>query len=143
MSSQRTRESLVVPESAIRQTCGETPVPELGVIGQVWDTDPIPCDAIPDSAGEAFASLDLDGVPEGGEIALGVGSRGIANLADIVAGAVTEVREQGYEPFVFPAMGSHGGATAERDVPVYTDENAAAADAPRRGTLRRSIRRGS
>ena len=163
MSSQQTRESLVVPESAIRQACGETPVPELGVIEQVWDTDPIPADAIPDSAGEAFSSLDLDGVPEGGEIALGVGSRGIANLADIVAGVVTEVREQGYEPFVFPAMGSHGGATAEgqremlaelgvteasidceirlsmevvevartaeRDVPVYTDENAAAADA--------------
>ena len=52
-------------------------------------------------------------MPKGGEVALGVGSRGIANLADIVAGVVTEVREQRYEPFVFPAMGSHGGAIAE------------------------------
>jgi hypothetical protein len=42
-----------------------------------------------------------------------VGSRGIANLADIVAGVVAEARDRGYEPFVFPAMGSHGGATAE------------------------------
>ena len=125
MSSQRTRESLVVPESAIRQTCGETPVPELGVIGQVWDIDPIPGNAIPDSAGEAFASLDLDGVPEGGEIALGVTEVSVS----------CEIR-----PSMEVVKMAH---IAERDVPVYTDENAAAADAPRRGTLRRSIRRGS
>ena len=163
MSSQKSRDSLVVPESAVRQACGETPVPELGIIEQVWETDPIPGEAIPDHAADAFASLQLDDVPEGGEIALGVGSRGIANLAEIVAGVVAEVRDRGYEPFVFPSMGSHGGATAEgqremlaelgvteesigceirssmevvevartaeRDVPVYTDENAAAADA--------------
>ena len=113
MSLQRSRDSLAVPESAVREACGETPVPELGVIEQVWDTDPIPGDAIPDRAADAFASLPLEDVPKGGEVALGVGSRGIANLADIVAGVVTEVREQRYEPFVFPAMGSHGGATAE------------------------------
>ena len=113
MDSDISRDSLAVPEASIREACGDTPLPELGVIEQVWETDPIPTDETADRAGEAFASLPLEAVPDGGEIALGVGSRGIANLAAIVGGVVAEARERGYEPFVFPAMGSHGGATAE------------------------------
>jgi hypothetical protein len=106
------RQSLVVPEASIREACGDTAVPELGLIEQVWETDPIPTDAIADRAGAAFASLPLETVPEGGELALGVGSRGIANLDAIVAGVVEAAIAHGYDPFVFPAMGSHGGATA-------------------------------
>jgi len=45
-------------------------------------------------------------------VAVGVGSRGIANLPGLVRGTVQGLRERGFEPFVFPAMGSHGGATA-------------------------------
>ena len=113
MDSDLSRDSLAVPEAAIREACGETPLPELGVIEQGWETDPIPTDEVAERAGEAFASLPLDDVPDGGEIAVGAGSRGIANLAEIVSGVVAEAQERGYEPFVFPAMGSHGGATAE------------------------------
>jgi len=46
-------------------------------------------------------------------IALAVGSRGIAMLANIVRAAADWVREQGGRPFIVPAMGSHGGATSE------------------------------
>ena len=49
----------------------------------------------------------------GSRIAIGVGSRGIANLAQIVRGAVDFWKSRGFEPFIFPAMGSHGAATAE------------------------------
>jgi len=46
-------------------------------------------------------------------IAVGIGSRGIADI-DVLARAVCcWLRDQGARPFVFPAMGSHGGATAE------------------------------
>jgi hypothetical protein len=113
MDSDLSRESLAVPEASIREACGETPLPDLGVIEQVWETDPIPTEEIADRAGEAFASLPLEKIPDGGEVAIGAGSRGIANLAAIVAGVVSEAQERGYEPFVCPAMGSHGGATAE------------------------------
>ena len=106
-------EELSVPESTILEACGNPALPELGVVEQVWDTDPIPPDEIAARAGEAVGSLSFDGVPDGGEVALGVGSRGIANLAEIVSGVVDAVEAAGYEPFVFPAMGSHGGATAE------------------------------
>jgi hypothetical protein len=54
----------------------------------------------------------------GAQIAIGAGSRGIANISLIVKSVVEFLAARGYRPFVFPAMGSHGGATAEgqRDV---------------------------
>ncbi|MGH9406587.1 MAG: hypothetical protein ACRD3D_12225 [Terriglobia bacterium] len=49
----------------------------------------------------------------GKRIAVAVGSRGIASLRDIVRAACGWLAAQGANPFIFPAMGSHGGATAE------------------------------
>jgi hypothetical protein len=48
----------------------------------------------------------------GARIAIGVGSRGIGNIAAIVRETATWFRERGTQPFLFPAMGSHGAATA-------------------------------
>ncbi|AXG07284.1 DUF2088 domain-containing protein [Haloplanus rubicundus] len=107
------RDSLAVPEDTIRTTVGDLALPRMGVVEQVWETDPIPTEEIESRAASATHDLDFDHVPDGGEVAIGAGSRGIANLGRIVRGVVAGVREQGYEPFVFPAMGSHGGATAE------------------------------
>ncbi|MFC7192222.1 DUF362 domain-containing protein [Halocatena marina] len=104
---------LSVPEKTVVEACGDPPLPKLGVIEQVWDTDPISPEDTGDIASRAVRELSFENIPDGGEIALGVGSRGIANLSTIVAGVVTEVSDAGYEPFVFPAMGSHGGATDE------------------------------
>ncbi len=52
-------------------------------------------------------------IGKGDPIAIAVGSRGIARLQEVVRATVAAVRERGGEPFVIPAMGSHGGATAE------------------------------
>lgn len=49
----------------------------------------------------------------GSRVAIGVGSRGISNLALIVRAVVDFWQSAGMRPFIFPAMGSHGGATAE------------------------------
>jgi hypothetical protein len=54
----------------------------------------------------------------GAEVAIGVGSRGIANLAQIVGAAVAWWRAAGMRPFLFPAMGSHGAATARGQAEV-------------------------
>ena len=49
----------------------------------------------------------------GARIAIGVGSRGIANLPEIIQATAAWFTAQGAKPFIVPAMGSHGGATAE------------------------------
>src|SRR5262249_31467498 len=52
-------------------------------------------------------------VRRGDRVAVGVGSRGIANLATIVRATLDTLRDLGARSFVVAAMGSHGGATAE------------------------------
>jgi len=62
--------------------------------------------------GEEFEKQTLNsGILPGMRIAVGVGSRGIANLKDIVEAAIRVLIRAGAQPFVIPAMGSHGGAT--------------------------------
>ena len=55
----------------------------------------------------------FDELPAGAEVAITAGSRGIHDMPELIEAAVTELQDRGFEPFVFPAMGSHGGATPE------------------------------
>ncbi|MCZ2152626.1 MAG: nickel-dependent lactate racemase, partial [Bryobacterales bacterium] len=57
-------------------------------------------------------------VKPGGTVAIGVGSRGIVNIDSITKAVVDYWKTHGYEPFIFPAMGSHGAATAEGQADV-------------------------
>ena len=54
----------------------------------------------------------------GARVAIGVGSRGITNIATIARAVVDYWKSQGMRPFIFPAMGSHGAATAEGQADV-------------------------
>ena len=49
----------------------------------------------------------------GARIAVGVGSRGLDNLTLVVRELCDDIKRRGAHPFVVPAMGSHGGATAD------------------------------
>ena len=53
-------------------------------------------------------------------VAVGVGSRGIANLVEVVREVVACLKNSGAEPFIIPAMGSHGGASAEGQIRVLS-----------------------
>ena len=57
-------------------------------------------------------------LPFGSSLAIGVGSRGIANIAEIVRSIVQLSTAAGLKPFIFPAMGSHGAATADGQAAV-------------------------
>lgn len=59
-----------------------------------------------------FAPI-LARLTKGSTVAVGAGSRGITNIATIVRMALDILRDAGLQPFIFPAMGSHGGATPE------------------------------
>src|SRR5437016_1119806 len=78
--------------------------------------------AIQDVAGEVQRQLGASAfssrLKPGARVALGVGSRGIANIAAIVRAVVDYWKAQGCQPFIFPAMGSHGAATAEGQADV-------------------------
>ena len=52
-------------------------------------------------------------IKPGFTVAVAAGSRGVANIDRIVASVTATVRALGGQPFVVPAMGSHGGGTAE------------------------------
>ncbi len=66
---------------------------------------------------EALGSLHLgDRVRAGERVAVTAGSRGIANYAVAVQATVEHVRSLGAEPFIVPAMGSHGGGTPEGQI---------------------------
>lgn len=54
-----------------------------------------------------------DRLRPGQRVAITAGSRGIDRIDEVVRAVVDEVRALGAEPFIVPAMGSHGGATAE------------------------------
>jgi hypothetical protein len=70
-------------------------------------------------------------IEPGMEVAITAGSRGIASIDLILRSLVTLLKEAGATPFVVPAMGSHGGATAEGQVEILeslgvTDESVGA-----------------
>jgi hypothetical protein len=63
---------------------------------------------------QELAKLPLsDRIKPGDSVAITVGSRGIANMALIIKILVEELKTHGANPFIVPAMGSHGGGTAE------------------------------
>ena len=76
--------------------------------------------SLPDAAAATRDALAMviGQVSPGTRVAIAVGSRGIDSIAEVVATVVARVREAGGEPFLVPAMGSHGGATAEGQLAV-------------------------
>jgi hypothetical protein len=78
--------------------------------------------AVEDLAGAVHATFQEaaigDQIQPGQRVAISVGSRGIHHLRTIVAAVVREVQTLGATPLIVPAMGSHGGATAEGQAKV-------------------------
>jgi hypothetical protein len=78
--------------------------------------------SVKDIPGEVRRQLSASGfarkLQPGARVAIGVGSRGIANIATIVRAVVDFWKDAGMQPFIFPAMGSHGAATAEGQADV-------------------------
>ncbi len=72
---------------------------------------------IPHAVGEVLARAALP-ITRGDTVAVGAGSRGIAKIDVIVGATVRWLQDLGARPFVFPAMGSHGGGTPEGQLSV-------------------------
>jgi hypothetical protein len=72
---------------------------------------------IPRAVAEALAGAGLP-IRRGDTVAVGAGSRGVANIDVIVGAAVRYLTDLGARPYIFPAMGSHGGGTPEGQLSV-------------------------
>ncbi len=60
----------------------------------------------------------LTAITPGSRVGITAGSRGIANIGHILRAIGDAVRAHGGDPFIIPAMGSHGGATADGQTEV-------------------------
>jgi hypothetical protein len=101
----------------------------------------LPADHIPDVRTDAREKLAASGylrkLRPGARIAITAGSRGIGHLVDILSGIADAVRGAGGDPFVIPAMGSHGGATPEGQLEILRrlGVNEQSVNAPVRATM--------
>lgn len=87
-------------------------VPQLHEVSLAIPSPP----TITDVAGAARAAVTqrlANDVTAGMTVAVGAGSRGLSDRVDVLRGTILGLRDLGAEPFVVPAMGSHGGATAD------------------------------
>ena len=93
--------------------------PQFGLIRQRFPESPKP-----DPKGWLSAEFERTGllkpVKKGDRVLLTGGSRGIDSMKDVLAACIAAIREVGGEPFLCPAMGSHGGAKAAMQVKVLT-----------------------
>lgn len=96
----------------IREILEPTPIPKVVRITQTFSAPRL--DDLVGGLRRAIAACPAsDRIKPGMSIAITVGSRGIAMLVELVRALVEEVKNRGALPFIVPAMGSHGGATAE------------------------------
>jgi len=121
----------------IQQLDFPAPLPEMLLeVHQQFDAP-----KVDDVAATARTALEKGGIlarmQPGESVAVGVGSRGIANLPVIVKAVVTRLRETGLKPYIVPAMGSHGGSTAEGQIEMLAQLGVteASAGAPIRATM--------
>lgn len=114
----------------------DIPLPKMVQVKQKFNA-PVLADTA-DAVWQTFAETKvLEKIAAGDSVAIAVGSRGVADLAIMVRETVAAVKQVGGRPFIVPAMGSHGGATAEGQIDVLqqlgvTEE---ACGAPIRSTM--------
>ena len=100
-----------------------------------------PTDVVEDIRSAVFTELDqlnMDSIVKSGDtVAVGAGSRGIANIDVAIKSVVDYLKGIGSKPFVFPAMGSHGGATPEgqKDILAHYGITEETMGAPVRATM--------
>ncbi len=110
--SEQFRESIWDRHGVVAGILDSVPLPRMAKINQIFEDN-----SIKDIAAvidKEFAKPEIAScIKPGMDVAIAAGSRGIANLALIIREVVRNVKALGGKPFIFPAMGSHGGATDE------------------------------
>lgn len=94
-------------------------IPRFVKVRQRFADEHIPPQKIPAAVKEALSrDCIADTLKPGMRVCLTCGSRGIDNIVAITAAVAAFCKEKGAQPFAVPAMGSHGGATAQGQLSV-------------------------
>ena len=105
---------------AVHDLLKDVGIPKMAPVRQVFDASHL--SDIPAEMRRAFSREAVrERIRPGMRVAVTAGSRGIANLALIVRETVAFLRERGARPFVIPAMGSHGGSTAQGQLDIVRE----------------------
>ena len=96
----------------IKKLLKDIPIPKMLKIKQYFN-DYYICDVENKLKEKLIKSDALEKVKAGSKIAVAVGSRGVRDIDIVTKTVVTELKKKGLDPFIIPAMGSHGGATDE------------------------------
>lgn len=103
-------------------TYPDVPLPEVWTVEQKFDTPALTSAQIEAQVKAAVETLARDArLKPGAKVAVGSGSRGIDNIVPVIRTVIAELKARGMEPFLVPAMGSHGGATAEGQKSLLLD----------------------
>ncbi|HWO78536.1 MAG TPA: lactate racemase domain-containing protein [Bacillus sp. (in: firmicutes)] len=101
----------------INELLRDVPLPRMVKVRQKFNAPEI--ENVAEAVHEAInRARVLDRILPGDRVAIAVGSRGVADIPVLVRETVRAVRRAGGSPFIVPAMGSHGGATAEGQIDV-------------------------
>lgn len=113
--------------SPIDAILGGIPLPRMAPISQTFER-PVLADVEQAFLDSLRASGVMRSIRPGMTVAVGSGSRGITNLPRVTRLLVDVLKSAGAHPFIFPAMGSHGGATPKGQLAVlermgFTEES--------------------
>lgn len=109
----------VVRGGKVSELLRDIPIPPMFHARQVFPGECIPPEKIKETVYRELSKKELVGrIKPGMRIAITAGSRGIRNVDRITRAIVDFVKDQGARPFIVPAMGSHGGATAEGQLEI-------------------------
>ena len=101
-------------DGTVSRLLRDVPIPAMFHAAQKFNDAHIEREDIEKTIFEEIRRKGMDQrIQPGMRIAVTAGSRGIRNVDEITRSVVAFVKSRGAEPFIVPAMGSHGGATAE------------------------------
>jgi hypothetical protein len=103
--------------SILRELLNDIPIPQVVKIRQKFDRTILE-NPEQELADKLASSGAMETILPGQQVAVAVGSRGIANIAGFTKTTIDAIKAKGAFPFIVPCMGSHGGATAEGQTEV-------------------------
>lgn len=110
-------------QDPLAQLLERCPVPRWAPVRLVHDQEMV--EDVAAAVAKEFSRPGIgDRIRPGARVALTGGSRGIDRIDEVLAVAVAEVRRRGGDPFIIPAMGSHGGAVAPAQVEILAGSTA-------------------